>query len=80
MTLHERHRIRIKGRVRLVSAEIGTSRVLSIAASGRQQVAISLNAMGRRLLREHHGVLSAVLTLVTPGHKRDERVVLRASA
>ena len=80
VTLRARRWIRVKGRARLVSTEIGTSRVLSIGADGRQTVPISLSATGRRLLRERGGVLNAVLTLVTPGHKRQERVVLHASA
>jgi|GEM_PF-3399643 len=80
VTLHARRWSRVKGHARLVSVEIGTSRVLSIAAADKQWVRISLNAAGRSLLHERGGLLNAVLTVVTPGHKRDERVVLRASA
>ena len=78
LTLRARRRARVKGHEKVISVEIGTSTVLSIGASHKLEVSISLNALGRRLLRKAGGVLHAELTLVTAGHRQVQRVVLRA--
>jgi hypothetical protein len=76
LTLKLSKAIEVKGKRVVRERSIGTSAVISVAAGHSTIAAIRLDAIARRLLRAAHGRLSAELTLVTPGHVRDESVTL----
>ncbi len=75
LTLKTTMAVRVKGRRTLRTVTIGTSVVISVVAGKTATVQIKLNSAGRKLLRDHRH-LKVDLTLVTPGHKQDDSVVL----
>ncbi|MGP0100857.1 MAG: hypothetical protein ACLPUT_04445 [Solirubrobacteraceae bacterium] len=74
-TLKATTAVRVKGRRTLRTVTIGTSVVLSVLAGKTATVQLKLNSAGRKLLRDHK-YLSVDLTLVTPGRKQHDSVVL----
>jgi carboxypeptidase family protein len=78
LTLRTSRTIMVKGKRTTRAVAIGTSAALSIAAGKTQTVRIKLDAAARTLLRKHR-LRGVELLLVTPGHSRDESVVLVAS-
>jgi len=75
LTLRVKTAIRVKGRRMLRTVTIGTSAILSVLHGRTATAQIKLDSAGRKLLRDR-GRLEVDLALVTPGHKRDESVVL----
>jgi hypothetical protein len=75
LTLRVKIAVRVKGKRMLRTVAIGTSTILSIRHGKTVTAQIELDSTGRKLLRDH-GQLEVDLTLVTPGHEQDERVVL----
>jgi hypothetical protein len=78
LTLRTTRTVTVKGKRTTRALAIGTSAALSIAAGKTQTVRIKLDAAARTLLRKHR-LRGVELLLVTPGHSRDESVVLVAS-
>jgi hypothetical protein len=78
LTLRTTRTVTVKGKRIRRAIAIGTSAALSIAAGKTQTVRIKLDAAARTLLRKHR-LRGVELLLVTPGHSRDESVVLVAS-
>jgi hypothetical protein len=78
LTLRTTRTVTVKGKRTTRAVAIGTSAALSIAAGKTQTVRIKLDAAARTLLRKHR-LRGVELLLVTPGHRRDESVVLVAS-
>jgi hypothetical protein len=75
LTLRVKLALRVKGKRILRTVTIGTSAILSIAQGKTVLTRIKLDSAARGLLRDH-GRLEVDLTLVTPGRKQDETVVL----
>jgi Carboxypeptidase regulatory-like domain len=77
LTLRTTRTVMVKGKRTTRAVAIGTSAALYIAAGKTQTVRIKLDAAARTLLRKHR-LRGVELLLVTPGHRRDESVVLVA--
>jgi hypothetical protein len=78
LTLRVTRTVTVKGKRTTRAVAIGTSAALSIAAGKTQTVRIKLAAAARALLRKHR-LRGVELMIVTPGHRRNESVVLVAS-
>jgi hypothetical protein len=77
LTLRTSKSVTVKGKRTTRAVAIGTSAALSIAAGKAQTVRIKLDSAARTLLRKHK-LRGVELLLATPGHRRDESVVLVA--